>query len=222
VALINLNGAAVLDGSSLYFSRTGAWHAELRVDTQSAIGDGCEINIADGALVLEGTADRSGLFADTGFVRVVAGANGLGTTAKPKHYDDPTIRVVLADLLANAGEVISSTADASILGRHLTAWTTTARPTGPVVSLLVQQAPNTSWRMLPDGTLWVGTESWPDSGLDPTTYQILDELPSDGSADLGMDAPLLIAGVSLAGRHVSAVEHRIDGRGVRARVWFEP
>jgi hypothetical protein len=222
MALLTVNGLAILDGSSLYFPRVGAWHAELRVDTPDAIGPACEISIADGKLVLEGTADRGGVFVDTGFVRVVAGKNGLGTTARPKHYDDPSIRIVLADLVATAGETLASSADASMLARHLTAWTTTARPVGNVVDLLLRQAAGSSWRMLADGTLWVGAETWPDSGLSADDFQILAELPSDGTAELGMEAPTLMAGVALAGRRVSAVEHRIDAGGVRATVWFEP
>lgn len=221
MALVAVNGLSVLDGSSLYFPRVGAWHAEFKVDTPDAIGPACEININDGKLVLKGTADRTGTFVDAGFVRVVAGKDGLGTTAKPKHYDDPSIRIILADLVATAGEAIASSADASMLARHLTAWTTTGRPVGNVVDLLLRQVPGASWRMLADGTLWVGAETWPDSGLSTDDYQVLAELPSDGTAELGLEAPVLLAGVALAGRRVSAVEHRI-GAGVRATVWFEP
>src|SRR6185369_6195049 len=109
-------------------------------------------------------ADRTGAFADTGYVRVVAGKDGLGKTAKPKHYDDPSIRIVLADLVATAGEAVAGSADTSMLSRHLTAWTTTSRPVGNVIDLLLRQAQGSSWRMLADGTVWVGSETWPDSG----------------------------------------------------------
>ena len=222
MALITLNGAGVLDGSSIYSPKSGAWHAELRVDTSDSITGACEISISDGALVLEGTADLSGNFADTGYVRVVGGAGGLGTLTKPKFYSNATLRIVLGDLVAAAGEKLSSTADQATLARALTSWTTTQRPTGSVIGLLLQQAAGASWRILPDGSLWVGPETWPDSGIDATTYQILDELPSDGTAELGMESPVLLAGQSLAGRHVSQVEHRLQGDGVRSTAWFEP
>jgi hypothetical protein len=87
--------------------------------------------------------------------------------------------------------------------------------------LLAPLAQAVTWRVLPDGTIWAGPETWPDSGLTTDDYQILDEDPREGTALLGVEAPVLLPGTALAGRRVSYVEHLINAEGVRSNVWFE-
>ncbi|HSS39712.1 MAG TPA: hypothetical protein VLT58_13175 [Polyangia bacterium] len=221
MALVEVNGAGVIDGR-LFFSRSGAWHAELRVDSLTEIAGAVTISIADGRLVLNGTAWRGAEYVDTAFVRVVAGADGLRKLALARGYNQTSVRVVLGHLLGDAGERLSPTADAATLARPLTSWTTAALPTGVVITRLLQSAaPGASWRALADGTIWVGPETWPDSGLSTDDYQILDEDPRQLVAHLGVEAPLLLPGTTLAGRRVSRVEHTLDAEGVRTWAWFE-
>jgi hypothetical protein len=75
--------------------------------------------------------------------------------------------------------------------------------------------------VLPDGSVWVGQESWPDSGLTADVYQVLSEDPSRAQAILGIETPLLMPGTTLGGRRVSYVEHRFGQPETRSSVWFE-
>jgi hypothetical protein len=223
VAFATLNGIPVFHGT-ICIPRVGAWSGDLAVDKQEAITGACTLAI-DGGLTLVGTAARSGVWLDTARLRVVAGAGGLGKTARPQHYRQTTMRVVLQDLLATAGERLSATADASTLALTFPAWTTIAQPIGRMIAALLgdtRLGPATAWRVLADGRLWVGQETWPDSGLaNLTDYQDLAESPEEGIVELGVEAPRLLPGTVLGGRRVSYVEHRIDGNGARTCFWVE-
>ena len=233
MALVDANGSPAIETKPC-FPRIGAWHCDLLVDDPAVLTGSVRIVIdtqqqAQGlvaGLVLVGTAipGRSGVFVDTGHVRVVAGAGGLGLSAAPKHYNGTSLGIVLRDLLATAGETLSAIADASVLGTDIDSWTTTAKPIGAVIAdLFRSQAPTAAWRMLPDGTMWAGVETWPDSGLDPTTYQIFEQSAEQGSMLVGIDAPALLPGTTFEGQRVSYVEHSVGqaGEGVEMRVWFE-
>lgn len=223
MAFATLNGAPVFHGT-ICIPRVGAWTADLAVDKQEAIAGACQL-VIDGGLTLVGTADRTGVWQDTARVNLVAGANGLRKVAKARHYRRTTLKLVLQDLLAAAGERLSATADAGTLGLTFPAWVTCAQPIGAMVAALLEDTripAATAWRMLPDGTLWVGTETWPDSGLvNLTDYQDLAEAPEEATVELGVEAPRLLPGTLLGGRRVSYVVHRIDGSGARTSVWVE-
>lgn len=221
MALVDANGQAVLD-LALCLPLVGAWHADLRVDAPDTITGPVTISIDQGSLTLNGSASRGSAYVGTSYVRVVAGAGGLGKTARARHYNQTSVRIVLADLLSDAGETLSMTASSAILAHRLDAWTTAALPVGELIGrLLGVAAPPASWRMLPNGQLWIGTETWPDSGIALDAYQITDENPAAGEAILAPDAPLLLPGTALAGRRVGYIQHHVNEGGVRSQVWFE-
>ncbi len=223
--MLTLNGEHVFEGV-LSFPRTGAWHADLKVGTLAELSGGATINVDQGKYLLQGTILRTGNWQDTGHLRVVGGAGGLRTIARPKHYTSTSARIVLDDLLADGGESLSPTSDSTVVGRSggrsLSAWTTAALPVGRLITqLLATIDPTVTWRVLKDGTVWVGHETWPDSKLKDSDFQILDEDPMRAEALLGVESPLLMPGVKLGDRRVSYVEHRLGDPETRTAVWFE-
>jgi hypothetical protein len=225
VALAYANENIVLDGSKFCFPRTGAWHADLMIADEltpsgSPVNGRVRIVIGDGAIVLEGTADLGGAAFDMVRVRVVGGAGGLGKTATPKHYTDPTVRLVLTELLEAGGESLSDTASDDILDRKLAHWTTIGLPIRRVISrLMTVAAPDATWRVLHDGKIWIGVEEWNDSGLTENDYQIIDQADDKQSAVIGMETPTLQPGTRLASKKVSYVEY-VLGENVRINAWF--
>lgn len=223
MAFITANGKNVLDGTRITIPRTGLWHADLAVDAPDGLSGACTLAI-EGGLTLVGTAARAGVWIDTAHVRLLPGAAGLGKLAKAKHYRNVSLSVVLRDLLATAGEKVAASSDASVLAAHLPMWTQAQQEVGAAITALVsdRRRPDAVWRALPDGTIWVGKETWPDSGLQtPRDYQELDEAPQEGRAELGIEAPQVLPGQLLGGRRVSGVEYRLDGGALRKSVWFE-
>lgn len=221
MALIDVNGHGAIE-ARLVLPRTGAWQLDLVVDSFDEITGSVTTTIGDGRLELKGTRWRGAEYADSAFVRVVAGADGLRKIARAKHYTQTNARIVIGDLMSTAGEALSATADATTLGRRLDAWTTAAIPVGNALrEALAVAAPGSNWRALPDGTIWVGPETWPDSGLTPDDYQIENEDPRQLTASIGFEAPILLPGTTLAGRRISRVETIVNADGVHSTVWFE-
>jgi len=176
--------------------------------------------VADGALELQGTVTAGAEYQGLARLRIVAGADGLRRTARARHYVRPQLRLPLADLAAGAREKLSPTIAADLLGAHLNAWSTLGRSTGEQIAALVERAtpPGTSWRLLADGTIWIGAETWPDSGI--AEWREIDQAVRDRRLEIGLDAPTLMAGTMLGDFKVDYVEHIIDGEAVRSRIWI--
>lgn len=220
--MITANGFPVVDGQ-LVTPRVGAWHADLVVQNDVAMSGACEIAV-DGGVTFKGTVLRGGLWQQTAWVRVAAGAGGVNKTARAEHYNTTSIRAVATDIARAGGEALSAASDATVLGMRLASYTQLANPVGLSLSALLNVgASELSWRYLADGTIRIGTETWPDSGLaDPDNFQDLDERPQEGFAKLGLEVPgIVLPGTLIGGRKVSYVTNKFDGGKSRAYVLFE-
>ena len=227
MALVTANGVAVISGTVLR-PLVGAWTADLVIDQIDGTGfdAGTRVNIqSDNGYSLTGTVaqDRTGAFLDAVHVRVVGGAGGLAKAASARSYAQPGafVRDVLNGLCADAGETLSSTTDASFLTTNLTAWSTIGG--NPVMrnlrALLDIVAPTLSWRILADGTLWVGAETWSQVTTD---FQIMSQDPGDGSYHIGIESPFIVPGTSLPGvGNVGMVQDDIAEGHLRSRVWID-
>jgi hypothetical protein len=71
---------------------------------------------------------------------------------------------------------------------------------------------------LPDGTLWIGAETWPDSAV--TEWRELDRFPREGRLELGLNSPALLPATVLGDDRIDYVEHRISSEGARATAWL--
>ena len=209
--------------ATLVMPRVGAWHLDAVVDSDGApLSGAVTINIADSTLTLSGTVLRSDTYLAMVRARIVGGAGGLSTIAQPKYYQQagrykPTVQLVLGDLLKGAGETLSGTADAPTLATPLLAWTTLGVPTFMMLDALMRAAPaNTVWRVLPDGTHWIGPETWPTAQLE---YDFVEYVPEENKFELAPTAPTLLPGVTLDGVKVGSCEHHITGSSVRTTVW---
>lgn len=221
MAVLTLNGLDVIEGRIVQ-PRMGAWHADVIIDGDSVPTGACVLASSSG-LSFKGTVARGGDWLRTSWVRVAAGAGGMGKAATAKHYRGIAVRTVVGDLLRASGDALSTTADQTILATRLQAWTQMAGTVGRALSALCGD-PRTNaatWRLLPDGTLWIGRDTWPDSDLiEPDDYQDADERPSEAWAELGFAAPLLQPGTTLGGRRIDAVQHVVTEETVRTSAWF--
>ncbi len=218
MALVTANGLDVTSGR-IVLPRARRWFADLAVDDPDgfAVGDAVELVVGDGLLTLRGTAGRADVFLATAGVHVLGGADGLSTRAAPKWYRQAPARLVWDDLLRTAGEAAASSADAGLLSTTLPAWCVRGASIGMQLDELVV-ALGATWRVLVDGTIWVGQESWPEADVD---LELMELSPPEDRAMFKCEAPALLPGTVLDGRRVSRVEHLIGEASVRTIAYYE-
>lgn len=198
--------------------RVGAWWADLDFAGDAELPEGKVTLELGGALELVGTVHSAAHYVGLTRVRVVAGADGLRKVARPQHFVRPVVRTILSHLAAGAGEALSPTIGGETLNQSLPAWTVQGVSTGAQIETLVAAALGTSWRFNPDGTLWVGAETWPDSEV--SGWREMGRDSREGRIDLGLDSPTLLPGTLLDGEKLDSIEHRFDERSFRATAWL--
>jgi hypothetical protein len=205
--MLTLNNLPVVSGC-LTWPLVGRWtfSGELSADKTLATGAKAElvwqtdkpIKIASGSVV------RSSL--RSGELRLfVCGGLSLAQPLKPAHFRKVTARTVVADTLAAAGATLAKTSARSVLDTSLEFWTRPGISASEALSQLCD-ATGANWRVLPDGTVWIGTETWPEVKLEG---QDLDDNGELGTLLYALDVPSLTAGVTFRKNKITRVEHSV-------------
>jgi hypothetical protein len=216
MALVRLDGSPVL-AATVHRPLVGAWHADLVVDAEVAPTGAVTLAIADGALTLAGTVVRSGVDDGRLHVRVVGGAGGLGRELAARWYRQITLRSILVDTLTAVGERLSAASDGTVLARTVASWARCRATAGRTLDAAVSAVPGAVWRVLADGTVWVGAPTWPTSLVDVV---VLDEDYAAHRMVLATEDPTVDAGEVLEGRRLSAVTYRYAPDRVRVEAWW--
>lgn len=205
--------------------RAGAWDAELAVDSATAAaiqaGSRQALEISSpvaGAITFEGTVFRSDSYAQNATLRMVGGAHGMATACKPHFYQSAPVQQVAIDILADVQESLSPSSSPAILSVQLPFWATVSQAAGKALSLLAGVVGGV-WRVLPDGTTFVGEDAFAASAL--VDFDLVDYRPLDGWQAIAAELPDVFPGESFNGFNVSSVEHAVNARGSRSKVWFE-
>lgn len=198
----------------LTIPRLGVWVADATIDAAEAPTGAVDL-VLEGR-TWRGTVLHGGVEQERWRGRVVGGAGGLARILGPATYADTDLRTVLTETLRDAGEVLS--ADAGDLSASVARWARAAAPAGHTVAD-VAQAAGYAWRVRPDGSVWVGVETWEALALG-TDLDVMPRDPRAGRHELAGGAALdVVPGriVTLDGAsvRVDAVEHRLDGEALR-------
>lgn len=193
-------------GGTVLLPRTGIWVADLKVDQSDDLPDHVTLDL--GKVEMPGTVVKAELISGVMETRLVGGGGGIGDLARPKHYHRPLVRHVVVDLLRDAGEQLSPTSTTAVMSKELEAWTTLKLPTGTMLTILcLIVGKGANWRVLADGTVWLGVETWPDSQVESRSIH------GDGAnaaSVIGTDIPGLWPGTLLDGRRVDHVTHDLN------------
>jgi hypothetical protein len=217
MALATLAGLPV-ERARINLPRVGVGHADVIVGASSGIaaGDPVTLAVANG-MSLVGTATKAQAHEGALRVRFVLGAAGAGTTATAKFYRGARASLVLADLLAVAGESQSTTIDADLLATLLPAWSAFARPVSVEIATLLSALPaGTAWRVLEDGTVWIGAETWPAVTPD---RELVERDAERGRVVYAVPTITLLPGVTVDDWQIDRVEHVIAGDRVTSTGW---
>ena len=229
-ALCTANGIPIAE-ATIHLPRSGVWHADLSVvtETPADVTGTIALSIMGGQLLMNGSSYAPPLtWRGVTRLRMAAGAAGLGTKLAAQGYSNAPASVIVGDVLNGAGETLSSTSMS--LGARMN-WCRLAPPeggasAGTALRAIVLEL-GAVWRSLPDGTIWIGIESWPASEL--VDFDLIDAQPEDNRVQLGTSTPLLMPGTTLdvgdtlpgGGGNVGRVTYKITPDSTRVEVCFE-
>jgi hypothetical protein len=214
------NGHTVLE-AVVMLPRVMVWQADLVIDSADAtpFTGTVTLSLADGALFLVGAPWRPpAVWRDHTHVRIVGGAAKLRTRLDAGAFTKTTARAILLDIVSGAGERLSDTIDPALLGTHLDSWVRLESSAGAALTSIAAEL-GAVWRVLPDGSIWLGAETWPDAA--PSDYTILDRNIEDAIMLIGADAPTLLPGTMFEGGKVGRVVHRLGQANTRTDVTFD-
>lgn len=220
-----IGNAEVLTAEGPDLPLVGIWTAEVELGTGDglpAVGEAARLEVLSAAgvgVAYQGTVRTSGEYEGRARLFIVGGAGGLGEDVDAKPYaNSPTALHLVTDLVRDAGEVLSATVDTEALSeRSVNTWLR-AKTTGAVALQRIASHFGYSWRVLRDGSVWVGSETWPAfSGAAPYS---MGEERGESSATYA-DAEELVAGEVWEGRKIYRVVHSITADGTRARVTYD-
>lgn len=195
---LTINGSAAILRATVHLPLSGVWSAELEVDTDEDITGACTLE-ADGSTWLSGTVTEGAVSHGLWRGRIVGGTAGLRGTLSPKAYRDATLADVLGDALSESGEALSGTSSGLAIACRL--WHRTEGAAARTVAA-VAAAAGYGWRVLTDGSVWLGAESWPDATAADVT--LVERDPSQRRWVLGGDVLSLSPGTLLQVRDDAA------------------
>lgn len=150
------------------------------------------------------------------------GRGGLQGKARAQHYRSTSVRRVLGDLLDAAGEKLADDADAALLEAQLVDFVQVEQPIGTAIGRLLRSAGvlGAAWRFNDAGGLWAGVERWRPY---PGDFDLISVEPIENAmvVDFPDDAQFPQPGMTLDGRKLGRIEHRLDGGGLTTKVFFE-
>lgn len=201
----------------LSLPRTGVWSADLLAMTDGPLTGEATLTVS--GVEMPAHIQRAEMVAGKLSMRLVGGAGGLGKPETKKHYKGVTILHVLQDLLSTAGESMAPSCETAVLNMPLQAWTSLAVPIGSLLQALAETAGlGVAWRVLYNGQVWIGNETWP---MCPADVRILDADGANASQVLGTDALGIWPGTVIAGRRVDYVVHEVGGVNRSTVHWAE-
>jgi hypothetical protein len=177
-----------------------------------------------GGLSLSGFVTIGGVAYDVTHVQLVGGAGGLSKIMTPAAYQNAQLADPLSAIMKQSGESQSATISAALLSVQLPYWSIVASTAARAIDELCGAAAAAlgtavTWRVLGDGTIWIGSETWPAQSM-PVGSDLLDAFPAGGRFVIGADTPWLLPGVALSGvGNVGAVDHFFDSHEVRSWAW---
>lgn len=221
--LANGNTLSVMEGD-LLLPFIGNWSAHLVL----AEGDAAPTGL--GKVVWLGDEStsyiiRSGENEGRFSVLAVGGQGGFWKTVPSKMYDYRLkLSLPLTEMLSSVGESLSSKSSIATTSLELSNWVRTTSRCDELLSKLTDQA-KAIWRVLPDGTVFVGVDTWPTAPNFEYSLQWQDPTWSSAtfivtSLSLRPGQRFPISTLPISNRKVSCVRYEISPTVTRMTVWF--
>jgi hypothetical protein len=184
---------------TLQLPRTGVWTLDC-ISSDPALTeliDGTAVTVQFGALTLQGTVATGSRTYGAENVRVVGGADGLPTATPASGWLNVPLVNVLQAILESVGESLSPTvtqASLPALYAPVPFWAVINEPAGTAISRIADYC-SATWRVLLDGTIWMGVDTYPVQPL-ASTYTLKRQSPELRKELWGIDPPELLPAVT--------------------------
>ena len=220
--LLSVNGFPCVRGR-IVLPLTGAWVADVVADPDNDIGTfpnpGTPVTMSYGQQSFQGVVRRASAPFGTTFARLIGGAGGLPSTVPAMGYMNTTVQQVLTDLLNFCGETLAPNSDPTITNQNLPSWTRIAGYAWKALANLMGPLdPKGTWRVLPNGQVWVGVDKFPLTTLQD--FDLLSYLPQELRAEIYTTNPTILPGQSFMGGNVTSIEHIIEPAKIFSTVLF--
>ena len=184
--------------------RERGWTAQL--DSEGTAELAGKVTIVLDGRTFVATVSRSKV--EHGRVRsfAVGGAGGLSKDLDARAYASASLAVPIADVMRETGETLAGASPALTL--TVATWQRVKGPASAALKQIAEKAGRV-WRVLADGTVWIGVESWSETTAKPVE---LDTDWSDGTATFA-DGIDLDPGTTYQGHRIEQVVHTYRGKG---------
>lgn len=195
----------------LHHPRIGAWECGLDLDLEIPANGKLKFRLDD--LEFTGTVlkDHTGTDGPRSKCRVVAGNGHLTQILKPHSYSGGAgvkVGTIVTDILKDCGEDLSDLSDGPTLDKVLPRWHVSAVSAQQALTALAQQV-DAAWRVLRDGTVWFGAETWPTVKPEGT---LVHEAWTDGHLVLAAETPNMVPGTIYNGQKIEHVTHEFGSK----------
>jgi hypothetical protein len=202
--------------AQLQHPRMGAWECSLDLDVTEPPSGKLTFQLDDIDFTGTVLADHTGMDGVRGKCRVVGGNGHLSRIIDAHSYSGgsgTTVGIVLRDILKACGEDLSDLSDKATLDKRLPRWQVSGGKASDALTALAE-ATDSAWRVLRDGTVWFGAETWPEVSPEGT---VTNEAWSDGHLTLASETPDMVPGTVFQGQKIDHVTHDF-GRNLRTHM----
>lgn len=216
---LTIDNRAVIQGR-LQLPARGPWWGEFTLDANEALEQGQRVTVRSATgFELVATVQKCEVVYGVPQVRIIGGRGGLNRTVAAQWHTGPglTARTVLTSWADAAGEQLSGTIASELLSRSVARW---VRAKGRSIDALdaLADALGVNWRVLPDGTVWLGVEQ--SAEVEAFEHDVVARRVATGCVELVVDAPAaqLLPGRTFEGRKIGTVEYLLTPEKCRAVV----
>jgi hypothetical protein len=202
--------------AQLQHPRLGVWECSLELDVEASPTGKVKFLLDDMEFTGTVLPDHSGVDGSRGKCRVVGGNGHLTRLVSSHSYSGGTgvkVGTIVKDILKDCGEDLSDLSDGPTLEQTLPRWHVSVGTAQQALSTLAEQI-DAAWRVLRDGTVWFGAETWPE--VTPAG-ELVEENWSDGYVTLAAEAPNMVPGTVYQGQKIEHVTHEY-GRTLRTHM----
>ena len=204
----------------------GNWSACVSFASADAIPSG-KVTLSWLGTKFSGHVLRSGENEGRVSCMIAGGTGGLAKTVPAKMYDyNLKLELPVKEILSAVSETLSASSTQSVLARELTNWTRMEKEAAMLLSHLTDQV-KAAWRVLPDGSVFLGTDTWQDT--DTFDYTLLFQDPVLLMAQLAVSEAALFPGkrfpksneyTSLSQKKIACVRYAIAPSRSSVTAWM--